>query len=63
MDIIWGVKCVEELYKQLYFYLFNRITDSIELLSSGEVDKAAEALISAQQTAEEMYIDKTDDSH
>ena len=57
------VKCVEELYKQLYFYLFNRITDSIELLSSGEVDKAAEALISAQQTAEEMYIDKTDDSH
>lgn len=58
-----GVKCVEELYKQLYFYLFNRITDSIELLSSGEVDKAAEALISAQQTAEEMYIDKTDDSH
>lgn len=58
-----GVKCVEELYKQLYFYLFNRITDSIELLSSGEVDKAAEALISAQQTAEEMYIDRTDDSH
>ena len=57
------MKCVEELYKQLYFYLFNRITDSIELLSSGEVDKAAEALISAQQTAEEMYIDKTDDSH
>ena len=58
-----GVKCVEELYKQLYFYLFNRITDSIELLCSGEVDKAAEALISAQQTAEEMYIDKTDESH
>ena len=54
---------MEELYKQLYFYLFNRITDSIELLSSGEVDKAAEALISAQQTAEEMYIDETDDSH
>ena len=54
---------MEELYKQLYFYLFNRITDSIELLSSGEVDKAAEALISAQQTAEEMYIDKTADSH
>lgn len=54
---------MEELYKQLYFYLFNRITDSIELLSSGEVYKAAEALISAQQTAEEMYIDKTADSH
>lgn len=63
MDITQGVKCVEELYKQLYFYLFNRITDSIELLSSGEVYKAAEALISAQQTAEEMYIDKTADPH
>ena len=52
---------MEQLYKQLYFYLFNKVSDSIELLRSGEAEKATEILISAQQAAEEMYINKTAD--
>ncbi len=52
---------MEQLYKQLYFYLFNKVSDSIELLRSGETEKATEILISAQQAAEEMYINKTAD--
>lgn len=52
---------MEQLYKQLYFYLFNKVSDSIELLRSGEAEKATEMLISAQQAAEDMYINKAAD--
>lgn len=52
---------MELLYKQLYFYLFNKVSDSIELLRSGEAEKAMEMLVSAQQDAEEMYMSETGD--
>lgn len=44
-------------YKKLYAQLFNSMTDAIELLEKQETEKAKELLISAQQAAEDEYID------
>ena len=40
-------------YKQMYFKLFNRVTDAIEICDD---DKVKAILINAQQETEEMYI-------
>lgn len=44
-------------YKQMYFMLFNSITDALTLMQRGEQERAAELLRQAQQLGEEMYID------
>ena len=49
------------IYKTLYFYLFNRITDALELLSKGSRLDAMKLLIAAQQEAEERYISTQED--
>ncbi|MBQ8830270.1 MAG: hypothetical protein IJ017_01580 [Oscillospiraceae bacterium] len=43
-------------YKSLYFALFNSLTDAIELIDSGNAERAKDILIAAQQKAEDMYI-------
>ena len=44
-------------YEKLYHLMFNRVTDALRELERGRVDAAKELLISAQQTAEEQYIE------
>mgnify|MGYP000300844751 FL=1 len=45
-----------EDYAKLYHLLFNAITDALEQMNAQNFGSAKEALISAQQKAEEIYI-------
>ena len=45
-----------EMYKKLYFYLFNRITDALAALAAGDVWLARQILIAAQRECEERCI-------
>lgn len=47
-------------YQKLYHLLFNRITDSVELIESGGVGSALKTLKQVQQQAEEIYISCAD---
>ncbi|MBQ8184070.1 MAG: hypothetical protein IJ025_09270 [Clostridia bacterium] len=42
-----------ELYKKMYFRLFNKVTDAIEIC---EDESVKDILIKAQQETEEMYM-------
>lgn len=44
-------------YESLYHLLFNRITDALSALEQQNFGSAKELLISAQQEAEQQYID------
>lgn len=44
-------------YQQLYYRLFNGITDAIEAIQKQNYGLAKDILISAQCTAEDMYLD------
>lgn len=56
MDIKQGVIYLEELYKKLYLYLFNRVSDAVSQLESGHCEEALDTLAAAQIKTEEMYI-------
>ena len=45
----------DELYKQMYYKLFNAVTDAISLIET-EPTKAKNILISVQQETEEIFI-------
>ena len=45
-----------EDYTKLYHLLFNAITDALEQMNAQNFGSAKEALVSAQQKAEEIYI-------
>ena len=45
------------MYKKLYLLLFNAITDALEQLKKQNVGTARELLISAQKSAEELFLD------
>ncbi len=45
---------------KLYFYLFNSITDAIELLQEDNVEEALALLVSTQMQAEDRYLDLTE---
>ena len=45
-----------EDYAKLYHLLFNAITDALEQMNAQNFGSAKEALVSAQQKAEEIYI-------
>ncbi len=47
---------MEELYKQLYHLLFNRITDALEAMEKGDAAQGKSILMQAQQDAENLYI-------
>ena len=47
-------------YEKLYHLLFNAITDALEQMDVQNYGVAKEALISAQQKAEEIYIDSVE---
>ena len=50
-----------ENFPKYYTCLFNRITDALEAIREQNYIKAQDILIKAQQDAEEMYLDDTDD--
>lgn len=43
-------------YQKMYTLLFNAITDALEQMESQNFGTAKEALITAQQEAEEIYM-------
>ena len=47
---------MEELYKNLYFHLFNQITDALEEMEKQNFGQVRDILIRAQQEAEETYL-------
>ena len=49
-----------EDYAKLYHLLFNAITDALEQMNAQNFGSAKEALVSAQQKAEEIFITATD---
>ena len=55
------ILCVEVIslpnFEKLYFHLFGAMADAVEAMEKKEYEKAKEILISAQQKAEEEYID------
>ena len=49
-----------EVYQKMYYLLFNAITDALEQLDAQNYGEAKKSLISAQQKAEEIYIDSAE---
>ena len=47
---------MDELYKNLYFHLFNQITDALEAMEKQNYGEARDILLRAQQEAEERYL-------
>ena len=45
-------------YQKLYTLLFNAVTDAVEELEKMNLGRAKELLISAQQQAEERYMEE-----
>ena len=45
------------MYKQLYFYLFNRVTDAVKMLQEGNSGEALQTLVNAQKESEEAFVD------
>ena len=47
---------MNELYKDLYFHLFNQITDALEEMERQNFGRSRDILIRAQQETEETYL-------
>ena len=45
-------------YQKLYHILFNAVTDSLENIAEQNFGQAAACLRQAQQTCEELYMDR-----
>lgn len=45
-----------ELYKQMYYKLFNAVTDAIEAIDNGQASNCRDILVQAQQNTEETFI-------
>lgn len=45
------------MYKEMYYHLFNALTDALEQLENGQVVLARDILMRAQIETEEMYMD------
>ena len=48
-------------YAEMYFHLFNAITDAIEEIDRDKPLAARRLLVTAQQTTEEYYMNHLDD--
>ena len=49
------------MFKRMYLLLFNRITDALGALEQGDAVQAKAVLIRAQQDAEELYLEGTEE--
>ncbi|MBO4915668.1 MAG: hypothetical protein J5449_10750 [Oscillospiraceae bacterium] len=45
-----------ELYKKLYFTLFGKVEDALELMDEGKLIQARKTLLDALNDAEETYV-------
>ncbi|MEA4955937.1 MAG: hypothetical protein VB096_10590 [Pseudoflavonifractor sp.] len=52
-----------DLYRKLYFTLFNSLTDALEALEIKNYGRAKEILQKAQQNAEEQYLEQEELQH
>ena len=52
---------MSNIYRELYYFLFNRITDAGRLLEAGECERARALLAGAQREAEERYVGAQED--
>ena len=43
-------------YKAMYLYLFNAITDALEVQSSGDIQESARFLMEAQRQTEDLFL-------
>ena len=50
-----------EIYKKMYYRLFNAITDALAALEQQNFGTAAEVLQQAQIDSEELYLDAEDE--
>ena len=49
------------MFKRMYLLLFNRITAAIEALERGDAEQARAVRLRAQQDAEELYLEQTEE--
>ena len=49
------------MYKKMYLHLFNAVTDALAQMARQNFGAAAERLMQAQQTCEEIYPDAEDE--
>lgn len=49
------------MFQELYFHLFNAITDALSRLSAQDPEEAAAILRAAQQEAERRYMESGED--
>ena len=50
------------MYQKLYYMLFNAITTALEeLQETGDCERVEEILITAQQWAEDRFLDETEE--
>ena len=49
------------MFKAMYYLLFNRITDAITAIERDDPEQARTILIRAQQDAEELHMEGTDE--
>jgi len=48
------------MFKKMYMLLFNSISDAIDALDRGDDEQGRAILICAQQEAEELYLERTE---
>lgn len=48
------------MYKRLYYFLFNQITDAVKMLGEGYERDALQILVDAQKKAEQMFVEGTE---
>ena len=51
------------MYKQLYFYLFNRVTDAVKMLQEGNSGEALQTRVNAQKESEEAFVDFSENEY
>lgn len=44
-------------YQEMYFILFNAVTDALDAIEKRNIGEAAEVLCQAQQKTESLYIE------
>lgn len=54
---------MENLYKKLYYMMFNGTTDALEELEKQNYGSAKEILRSLQQKAEELYLTESEETN
>ena len=49
------------MYKEMYYHLFNAVTDAIDALTKGNTMQARWILVKAQQDCEEIYLESEEE--